>query len=253
MDSLSIETLMKSAAELIIKSNYVVVFTGAGISTPSGIPDFRSPDSGLWNHSDPLEVASIWSFRQHPENFYNWIRPLSIKAESAMPNAAHLAISELEKRGIVKAVITQNIDGLHQKAGAKKVLELHGSARTATCQKCGKKYKSENLYKLFVEDSNLPYCINCRGIIKPDIVLYGEILPQVTWASAYNECLRADLMIIAGSSLEVTPANTLPETAIQNMAKLIINNLSPTHLDSRADLVIKTDVVDGIGRITEFL
>ncbi|HUV15126.1 MAG TPA: NAD-dependent deacylase [Pelolinea sp.] len=247
------EHLLRIAAELISTSNHAVVFTGAGISTHSGIPDFRSPDSGLWNQHDPFEVASIWAFSHHPETFFDWIRPLSITAEAAEPNKAHKAIAELEKQGYVKSVITQNIDGLHQKSGSKKVLELHGSARTATCSHCGKKHEQDYFKRIIIRENGIPQCVNCGKTIKPDVVLFGEALPREVWNEAYHECLLTDLIIVVGSSLEVTPANTLPDMAKRNGAKLIINNLGPTHLDSRADLLLKMDVVEGIGILAEFL
>jgi NAD-dependent deacetylase len=239
--------LLAEAAALIMRSSYVVVFSGAGISTPSGIPDFRSPDSGLWEKYDPFEVASIWAFRNQPEIFFDWIRSLSVQADSAKPNQAHLAVADLENRGIVKSVITQNIDGLHQMAGTKKVFELHGSARTATCPHCGKKHQQEYFHHMIMEAQGIPQCDRCGKIIKPDVVLFGEDLPGDTWEGAYQECLRADLIFIVGSSLEVSPANSLPESAVRNGAKLIINNLSSTHLDKTADILLKMDVIEGIG------
>lgn len=243
------QTLLAEAAALMKKSSHAVVFSGAGISTPSGIPDFRSPDSGLWEKFDPFEVASIWAFRNQPENFFSWIRSLSVQAESAKPNQAHLAVADLENRGIVKSVITQNIDSLHQKAGTKRVFELHGSARTATCPHCGKKHQQEFFLRMIMEAQGIPHCIQCGKIIKPDVVLFGEDLPSDTWDGAYQECLKADLIFIVGSSLEVSPANLLPETAVRNGAKLIINNLSPTHLDKTADILLRMDVIEGIGAL----
>lgn len=243
------EILLAEAAALIMNSSYMVVFSGAGISTPSGIPDFRSPDSGLWEKYDPFEVASIWAFRHQPEVFFDWIRSLSNQADSAKPNQAHLAVANLENRGLVKSVITQNIDSLHQMAGSKKVFELHGSARTATCPHCGKKHQHENFHRMILETSEIPHCDRCGEIIKPDVILFGEDLPSGTWNGAFQECLKADLIFIVGSSLEVSPANSLPDTAVRNGAKLIINNLSPTHLDKKADILLKMDVTEGIGAL----
>jgi NAD-dependent deacetylase len=240
---------LDQAANLISQSAYMVVFTGAGISTPSGIPDFRSPGSGLWEKYDPFQVASIWAYRNQPEIFFDWIRSLSIQAESAEPNAAHKAIAELEQKGIVKSVITQNIDSLHQKAGSENVFELHGSARTATCSKCGEVHEQDYFKQIIMDQNAIPHCRVCGSIIKPDVVLFGEDLPQDVWNGAYEECMKADLIFIAGSSLEVYPANSLPEIALKNGAKLIINNLSPTPLDNKADLIIRMDVIEGIGSL----
>lgn len=247
------QTLLAKAAELIMKSRYLVAFTGAGISTPSGIPDFRSPDSGLWEKYDPFEVASLWAFRHQPESFFGWIRSLSKQASSAKPNKAHLAVANLENRGYIKSVITQNIDSLHQMAGSKKVFELHGSARTATCPSCGIKHPQEYFHRIIMEAQGIPHCDRCGEMIKPDVVLFGEDLPNDVWNGAYQESLKADLIFIVGSSLEVFPANSLPETALSNGAKLIINNLSPTHLDQRADVLLKMDVTEGIGLIPSLI
>lgn len=247
------QAVLIKAANLIKNSSYVVVFSGAGISTPSGIPDFRSPGSGVWEKYDPFEVASIWAFRHEPEKFFDWIRTLALQAESAMPNQAHLAIVDLEKSGVVKSVITQNIDSLHQAAGSKKVFELHGSARTATCPHCGKRHPQDYFQPMILKDKGIPHCINCGKVIKPDVVLFGEDLPGDTWDGAHQECLDADLVIVVGSSLEVYPANSLPETAKKNGAKLIINNLSPTHLDPYADLILRMDVIEGIGALPGLL
>ncbi len=239
--------LLKTATELIAQASYMVVFTGAGISTPSGIPDFRSPGSGLWEKYDPYKVASIWAFRNQPESFFDWIRSLSIQADSAEPNQAHRAIAELEDKGIVKSVITQNIDSLHQKAGSRNVFELHGSARTATCSNCGKQHNQDYFIKVIIEEKGIPHCERCDAVIKPDVVLFGEDLPQDVWNGAYEECMKADLLFVVGSSLEVSPANSLPEAAVRNGAKLIINNLSSTHLDKFADVLLRMDVTEGIG------
>jgi len=248
-----IQTLISKSVELIIKSKHMIAFTGAGISTPSGIPDFRSPDSGLWNQYDPYEVASLNSFLNHPERFFNWIQPLAIKSESAQPNKAHLGLASMEKAGLLNAIITQNIDGLHQKAGSKNVLELHGSTKTATCPHCGKIFNEESFKESFIKNKEIPYCNSCRKVIKPDVVLYGEPLPEKAWKLAYDECMKTDLMIIVGSSLEVTPANSLPELVIAQGAQIIINNLSPTYLNKVASITLELDVEYAIGNIWELI
>ncbi|MDP2964712.1 MAG: NAD-dependent deacylase [Pelolinea sp.] len=250
--SSSNKNLIKQAANLLSKANYAVAFTGAGISTPSGIPDFRSPQSGLWNHSDPFKVASIWAFRQSPKDFFDWIRPLAINAESAKPNSAHLCLAQLENLGIIKAVITQNIDGLHHKAGSRNVLELHGSAQTATCPSCGKKHNRDYFHRIITQSEEFPRCSDCKSIIKPDVVLFGESLPQDIWNKAYQECLLADLILIVGSSLEVSPANSLPEIALMNGARLLINNLGQTNLDENANVLLRMDVEQGVGKLGEY-
>ena len=244
--------LLEQAANLLSNSKHAVAFTGAGISTPSGIPDFRSPQSGLWNKSDPYKVASIYAFRNSPKDFFNWIRPLAINSESAKPNSAHLALAHLENLGIIKSVITQNIDGLHHKAGSKNVLELHGTAQTATCPSCGKKHCRDYFHRTITRGDKFPRCSECGKIIKPDVVLFGEALPQDVWNDAYQECLQSDLIIVVGSSLEVSPANSLPEAALMNGASLIINNLGQTFLDEKANVLLRMDVEQGIGKLGEF-
>ncbi len=244
--------LLEQAANLLSHAKHAVAFTGAGISTPSGIPDFRSPQSGLWNTSDPYKVASIWAFRNSPEDFFNWIRPLALNSGSATPNAAHRALAQLEELGMIKSVITQNIDGLHQKAGSRYVLELHGSAQTATCPACGRRHDKDYFHPKITAGNEIPKCKDCGQTIKPDVVLFGEELPQDIWNNAYNECLRADLMLVAGSSLEVSPANTLPETALMNGAILIINNLGNTFLDEKAKVLLRMNVELGVGKLVDY-
>jgi NAD-dependent deacetylase len=246
------DALLACAASLLSNSRYAVAFTGAGISTPSGIPDFRSPQSGLWNTSDPYQVASIWAFKNNPKDFFDWIRPLAINSETAKPNSAHIALAQLEKLGIIKSVITQNIDGLHHKAGSQRVFELHGTAQTATCPSCGKKHQRQYFHQKITSGNEFPKCIICGKIIKPDVVLFGEELPKDIWNDAQKECLQADLILVAGSSLEVSPANTLPETALINGALLIINNLGHTFLDDRASVLIKVDVELGVGKLVDY-
>ena len=242
---------INTAAGLIIKSRHAVAFTGAGISTPSGIPDFRSPDSGLWNKFDPFKVASLTAFRRHPQRFYNWIRPLVQTAQAALPNPAHFGLAELEEAGVLKAIITQNIDGLHQKAGAKNVIELHGSARSATCQTCGKTYSEAWLSGDWLQNGDLPLCVECHTTLKPDVILFEELLPPIAWQRAQAHCEHADLILVIGSSLEVYPANTLPEIGLRHAAKLIIANFSETHLDTSANVLIHADLVISIPAICQ--
>ena len=244
---------IKLSSSLLKNSKYAVAFTGAGISTASGIPDFRSPGIGLWEKNDPFEVASLTAFRNRPEKFYEWIKPLFLQARSAKPNPAHIFLSRIENKGIIKSIITQNIDGLHQESGAKRVIELHGSARTATCPNCHFTYDTDHLFKLLNSDDNLPVCSQCGHFIKPDVVLFEELLPEKAWHSAHQEMLRADLIFIIGSSLEVYPANTLPDIAIRNGAKLIINTLSKTPMDLFADVLLPMDVIKSIPEIFQMI
>jgi NAD-dependent deacetylase len=232
------------AAELICAAKHTVVFTGAGISTPSGIPDFRSAKTGLWLKDDPMQVASLTAFRSQPRVFFDWLRPLAKTAFHAQPNPAHIALAKLEEAGLVKVVITQNIDNLHQKSGIKNIIELHGSMNSLTCQKCRKSYPINNFVESFIESQELPLCPHCCSLLKPDIILFEEMLSMQAWSQAEDHCDKADLVLVVGSSLEVSPANTLPVFAVRHAAKLIINNFSPTFLDSEAELLFPCDVVE---------
>ena len=235
-------TALEDAAELFRKAKRMVVLTGAGISTPSGIPDFRSEGTGLWARDEPLEVASLNTFRTNPENFFKWFRPLAGRIFHAQPNVAHVALAELENAGIAQAIVTQNVDMLHQKAGSKHVIEMHGTLQTLSCTSCYKKFESGSFLKRFIDDGTIPFCLNCNGILKPDVILFGEQLPQAAWFEAQNAVRACDLMVVAGSSLEVLPVAGLPMQAVDRGAHLIIINNSPTYIDIRADVVIMDDV-----------
>jgi len=238
--------LHQKAKEILDNSTYTVLFTGAGISTPSGIPDFRSAGSGLWEKYDPYAVASLSAFHQQPGQFFDWIKPLYTQSKNAKPNAAHHAIAAAEKRKTVRSVITQNIDGLHQKAGSLNVSELHGSVRTATCPSCQKQYDGERLLEIYIKNDALPFCPNCDQVIKPDVILYEEPLPEIAWYQAESEMRKAAVIVVAGSSLETYPANSLPGIGLSHGAALIIISLSPTPLDHLADVVIHADVTQAI-------
>ncbi|HXF70670.1 MAG TPA: NAD-dependent deacylase [Thermoflexus sp.] len=241
------------AAELIRRSRYLVALTGAGISTPSGIPDFRSEGSGLWSIYDPMEVASIWAFSRRPEAFFEWVRPLARRILEAQPNPAHYALARLEAAGILKVLITQNIDELHQKAGSRNVIEVHGHLREATCIRCYRKVPADPYLKAFLQDGTIPRCEQCGGVLKPDIILFGEQLPVRAFLAAQQEARRADVFLVAGSSLEVAPAGDLPILAKEHGARLIIINLSPTVADRYADLRIRMDVAEALPQLAEMV
>jgi NAD-dependent deacetylase len=232
------------AAEMIRRSRYLVALTGAGISTPSGIPDFRSEGSGLWTIYDPMEVASIWAFSRRPEAFFEWVRPLARMIREARPNPAHYALARLEAAGILKALITQNIDELHQKAGSRRVIEVHGHLREATCIRCYRKVPAAPYLDAFLENGTIPRCEVCGGVLKPNVILFGEQLPAQAFLAAQQEARRADVFLVAGSSLEVAPAGDLPILAKEHGARLILINLSPTAADRYADLQIRGDVAE---------
>jgi NAD-dependent deacetylase len=237
-------SLIDQAIELLTSSQHAVALTGAGISTRSGIPDFRSRDSGLWEKYDPMEVATISAFKRKPQDFYDWLRPILDSILTAQPNPAHLALTQLEKFGPLKAVVTQNIDLLHDKAGSKIVHEVHGSMREATCLRCYEIYNADIVLSELKVDSVVPRCPSCDGVLKPNVILFGELLPVSILNQSRRQSRMCDLMIVVGSSLEVAPAGDLPLLAKQSGAKLIIVTLSETHLDYLADVVIHDDVVD---------
>ncbi len=243
---------IQQAANLVGQVDQIVALTGAGISTPSGIPDFRSPKSGLWDEIDPMVVASIFAFRQNPQNFYNWIHPLSHLLLEAKPNPAHQALATLERIGKIKAIITQNIDDLHRKAGSKTVYELHGHLREVTCTRCYEILDSTDIFEKFTKDGQVP-THQCGGVLKPNAILFGEQLPVREYLSAEMAIKKADLVLVVGSSLEVAPASDLPEVALDNNAKLIIINFEATYLDERADIVIHADVAEVLPRIVELV
>jgi NAD-dependent deacetylase len=162
------------ASDLIKRSHYTVALTGAGISTPSGIPDFRSPGVGLWTKYQPMEVASLSAFRHNPENFYQWLHPLAIKMHTAQPNGAHYALAELQKAGFLATIITQNIDSLHSRAGASNVLEVHGSLGSVSCTGCFQQFPSKKYFEDYINKCEIPRCKDCGSVLKPDIILYEE-------------------------------------------------------------------------------
>jgi NAD-dependent deacetylase len=249
--ALAFPTAIEDAAELVRKAKRAVVLTGAGISTPSGIPDFRSEGTGLWSREEPLEVASLITFRVAPERFFHSFRPLAGQIFYAQPNAAHLALAELEAAGHVKTIITQNIDTLHQKAGSKCVMETHGTMKTLTCTRCYRKYESELYLKSFIDEGKIPTCLQCDGILKPDVILFGEQLPHDAWIQAQRAARQCDLMLVAGSSLEVLPVAGLPMQALDRGAHLIIVNNTPTYINVRADVVILDDVASILPEIAK--
>jgi NAD-dependent deacetylase len=235
---------IRLAAELIRESKHTVVLTGAGISTDSGIPDFRSEDSGLWSRYDPFEVASLSAFRYHPDRFFAWMRPLVAGILAASPNPAHFAIARLQEAGYIQTVITQNIDGLHHRAQSMNILEVHGTLRTLTCIGCFQQVNSDDFIQTYIDYGEIPRCPGCKNILKPDVVLFEEQLPIRPWMKAQDACSSCNLLIVGGSSLEVMPVAGLPMRAVENDARLIIINHSPTYIDPRADLILRQNITN---------
>lgn len=244
---------LREAARIIQNSRHLVVFTGAGISVPSGIPDFRSPSTGLWQKNDPMQVASLSAFLYHPDRFFAWLKPLLQTVSQAVPNSAHTNLATLQAAGKVAALVTQNIDTLHQQAGSKDVLPLHGTLEKLRCLHCSTTFPAEQYLVDFLQQYILPSCPQCSRYLKPDIVLFEEMLPMEIWTQAEEEMVRADVILVAGTSLDVTPASHLPHLALQNGARLIINTLSPTHLDAEADVLLPYNVVDILPMLTEMV
>jgi NAD-dependent deacetylase len=221
-----------------------VALTGAGVSTHSGIPDFRSPGSGLWQKVDPFEAASIFAFRRKPEAFFEWIAPMARCIVEAQPNGAHLALAQMEAAGCLRAIITQNIDGLHQRAGSQQVSEVHGHLREATCVRCYSVFPTGPFIQRFLDEGKFPACPHCGNLLKPNVILYGEQLPALAMQEAQRQIRRCDLVLVAGSSLEVAPVSELPRLAHEHGAHLIIVNMQPTYLDDQSDVTIHDDVAD---------
>jgi NAD-dependent deacetylase len=239
------------AVEMVKGCQRGVVLSGAGISTPSGIPDFRSAGSGLWNRYDPLEVASLRAFRYHPEKFFAWMRSLALEMLQATPNPAHLALARLEQAGFIKTIITQNIDGLHHRAGSRHVLEVHGSLQNLTCIGCYRQFGASGFIEPYLETGEIPRCPDCGNILKPDVVLFEEQLPVRVWLQAQEACENCDLILVTGSSLEVMPVVGLPMRAVRNGAHLIVINQTATYIDVRADALIHGDVAEVLPRIAK--
>jgi NAD-dependent deacetylase len=230
-------------AELIRDSRRTVALTGAGISVPSGIPDFRSPGTGLWENVDPMEVAHIEVFRRDPKRFWTYYRPRFGMLSDKRPNGAHAALAELESRGLLDAVVTQNIDRLHHKAGSRHVIEMHGTIETSTCMDCGASYSLELVEGLF-DNEGVARCYGCNGPVKPDVVLFGELLPERAMDEAAARAADAELLLCVGSSLEVYPVAGLPSLTRSSGGRVAIVTNGPTPYDGEADVRLEGDVVD---------
>lgn len=230
----------KKCGEFIDAAERLVVFSGAGLSAESGIPTYRGA-GGLWSRYDPGKFASIDYFMENPSYYWNFFKEERYPMiKSARPSRAHFALVELEKRGKLDRVITQNIDGLHQEAGQSRVIELHGNTRRIRCMDCGETHSMEEIYKKL--DRELPPLCGCGGVLKPDVVMFGEGLPRQALDDAWEAARGCDTFLVVGSSLVVNPAAQIPVLARQNGASLVIINIDPTPLDGIADLVIHRPV-----------
>jgi NAD-dependent deacetylase len=230
-------------AALIRSAGSVVALTGAGISVPSGIPDFRTPQTGLWANVDPMEVAHISVWRRDPARFWGFYGQRFAVLDGKRPNGAHRALAELESAGRLDALVTQNIDGLHAAAGSADPIEVHGSVATASCLACGESYVLHDVRTRAEADPEaIPRC-DCGRPLKPDVVLFGELLPEAAIERAYELAARADLLLCVGSSLEVWPVAELPQVTLDNGGAIAIVTTGPTPYDHRAAVKLSGDVV----------
>jgi NAD-dependent deacetylase len=234
-------TDVERLAELIRRSRSTVVLTGAGISVPSGIPDFRTPETGLWANVDPIEVAHIDVFERDPARFWSYYRPRFQALGDKRPNAAHEALAELERLGLIEGVITQNIDRLHGAAGSRNVVEVHGSIETSSCRSCARPYGLDQMDALFDADG-VALCAACSGPVKPDVVLFGEMLPESAMGRAQELAEAAELMICVGSSLAVFPVAGLPGITLERGGRLAIVTKGSTPYDADAALKLGGEV-----------
>jgi NAD-dependent deacetylase len=240
----AVATAPARLARLIRESDSVIALTGAGISVPSGIPDFRSPGTGLWENVDPMEVAHIDAFRADPERFWMFYGHRFQTLEDKRPNPAHAALAELERAGLLDVVITQNIDQLHRRAGTQDLIEVHGTIAHSSCLSCRAEYPlSDVRARLAADERGVPRC-DCGEPLKPDVVLFGEYLPEDALARAEELARGADLMLCIGSSLEVYPVAQLPLATLAAGGKIAILTQGATPLDDRAAVRMSGDVVE---------
>jgi NAD-dependent deacetylase len=242
----------ESLADLIRGSQCVVALTGAGVSVPSGIPDFRTPETGLWAKVDPMEVAHIGVFERDPERFWSYYRPRFQALGDREPNRAHEALAELERRGLIEGVITQNIDRLHRAAGSENVIEVHGSIETSSCMSCGTSFGLEEAEGLF-DARGVAVCSACGGAVKPDVVLFGEMLPEEAMARATELAEGADLMLCVGSSLAVHPVAGLPQLTLAAGGSLAIVTKGETPYDRDAELKLEGEVDEELAALVAAL
>jgi NAD-dependent deacetylase len=245
-------TGVEELADLIRSSSRTVALTGAGISVPSGIPDFRTPGEGIWSKVDPMKVATIDAFHRDTRAFWDFYRPRFDLLGDKVPNPAHRALAELEGRGLLEAVITQNIDRLHSAAGSRELIEVHGSIATSSCTSCGCTWPLERVAELFDEDG-IATCTGCLGKVKPDVVLFGEMLPVTAIDRARELAESAELMLCIGSSLEVFPVAGLPELTLARGGRVAIVTIGPTPYDGEAAIRLEGDVAEVLPAVLDAL
>ena len=244
--------IIDKVENLIKGSENIVALTGAGVSTESGIPDYRTPGKGLWEKMD-MSVVSLDGFLDDPSRYYNYSKELYEIRSAAKPNDAHILLARMEEKGFLNGIVTQNVDGLHILAGSEVVHELHGSLRLVVCLECSALSPMENAMNKVFEGQNPPVCEDCGGVLKPNAVFFGEALPRIPWEESVELVKNCDLLLTIGSSLQVSPANVLPDLAIKSGAKLVIMNLMPTPYDSDAELVIREKIAEFSGILAKKL
>jgi NAD-dependent deacetylase len=248
------QTSRDRLAELVGRAGSVVALTGAGISVPSGIPDFRSPGTGLWERVDPMEVAHIDVFRADPERFWAFYAERFAALQDKQPNPAHRALAALEAAGVLDAVITQNIDMLHRRAGTRELIEVHGSIERCRCMECGGYVGlSEARERLAGDERGVPRCERCAAPLTPDEVLFGELLPAQAIERARELCEGAELLLCIGSSLEVHPVAGLPLLTLRAGGRVAILTQGPTPIDPLAEVRLGGDVVDELAALSAAL
>jgi NAD-dependent deacetylase len=236
-------------AEMLREARSAVVLTGAGVSVPSGIPDFRSPGTGMWENVNPMEVAHIDAFRRAPDRFWQFYGDRFATLVDKQPNDAHFAIAELERRGIVRGVVTQNVDRLHRKAGSQNVIEVHGSIEWSVCPECGGRVSLERVIEVMAAHPGAPECTACIAPLKPNVVLFGEMLPEDALSDAYALAAEADLIVCVGSSLEVFPVASLPGVTRDGGGRIALITQGPTPYDDSATVKLSGDVVGELSAV----
>ena len=246
------DDVIAKGAQIIKEAKKILIFSGAGMSTESGIPDFRSP-GGVWSKYDPSDFYfdKIISSEKARERYWEMSTEFYDTMKDAVPNRAHLAIRAIEDSGKLLAIVTQNIDNLHHKAGnsPERIIEIHGTAFSVSCLSCGKKYDRDDIQERLNSGVKVPYCDDCAGILKPDTISFGQAMPEDKMADALMYARECDLCIVLGSSLVVYPAASVPVHAVQNGAKLLIINRDETPLDAEADLVCHESLSKALGQM----
>jgi NAD-dependent deacetylase len=236
-------------AELLREARSAFVLTGAGVSVPSGIHDFRSPGTGIWEKVNPMEVAHIDAFRRQPDRFWKFYGERFAKLVDKQPNPAHEAIAELERRGVIRGVVTQNVDRLHRRAGSRNVIEVHGSIEWSVCPECRARTQIDRVIELLAAHPGAPECPACIAPLKPDVVLFGEMLPEDAISDAHALAAEADLIVCVGSSLEVYPVASLPSITREGGGRIALITQGPTPYDDEAEVKLTGDVVDELAAV----